>query len=66
VVGAGAEPANAPATAEPIAATSSPDDVAFGQALAALRDHVVLVGHGRVGSVLAGLLRARGTPFVVL
>lgn len=66
VVVAGAEPANAPATAEPVAATSSPDDVAFGQALAALRDHVVLVGHGRVGAVLAGLLRARGTPFVVL
>lgn len=35
-------------------------------ALASLRDHVVLVGHGRVGTVLAGLLHARGTAFVVV
>lgn len=65
VVVAGAEPANA-AAAAPVVAPSSPDEVAFTRSLAALRDHVVLVGHGRVGSVLAGLLRARGTPFVVL
>lgn len=65
VVVAGADPANA-AAAAPVVATSSPDEVAFTRSLAALRDHVVLVGHGRVGSVLAGLLRARGTPFVVL
>lgn len=36
------------------------------EALAALRDHVVLVGHGRVGEVLAELLRARQLPFVVI
>lgn len=31
-----------------------------------LRDHVVLLGHGGVGSVLAQLLRQRGLPFVVI
>lgn len=63
------EPAQAAAAAAAVvSAPPAPahDDAAFAQALAALRDHVVLVGHGRVGSVLAGLLRARGTPFVVL
>lgn len=66
------EPAQAAAAAAEaaaaVAAAPAPahDDAAFAQALAALRDHVVLVGHGRVGSVLAGLLRARGTQFVVL
>ncbi|GAB3739064.1 cation:proton antiporter [Silanimonas algicola] len=32
----------------------------------ALRDHVVLVGYGRVGRVLAEQLAARGLPFVVV
>ncbi len=31
-----------------------------------LHDHVVLVGHGRVGTVLSGLLRARGMPYLVI
>ena len=31
-----------------------------------LRDHVVLVGHGRVGRVLAEQLKARAVPFVVV
>lgn len=31
-----------------------------------LQDHVVLVGYGRVGSVLGGFLQARGVPFVVV
>jgi CPA2 family monovalent cation:H+ antiporter-2 len=31
-----------------------------------LDGHVVLVGHGRVGSVLAGFLRQRGVPFIVI
>lgn len=31
-----------------------------------LRDHVVLVGYGRVGRVLAEQLAARGVPFVVV
>lgn len=50
-------PASMPARAgaPPVAAT-----------LGELRDHVVLVGHGRVGAVLAGLLRMRGVPFVVI
>jgi cell volume regulation protein A len=30
------------------------------------RDHIVLLGHGGVGSVLARLLRHRGLPFVVI
>lgn len=32
----------------------------------ALQDHVVLVGYGRVGSLLAEFLRARQVPFVVV
>jgi CPA2 family monovalent cation:H+ antiporter-2 len=32
----------------------------------ALRDHVVLVGHGRVGSVVSQLLRQRSTPLFVI
>lgn len=34
--------------------------------LQTLRDHVVLLGHGRVGAVLAAMLRVRGKPFVVI
>ncbi|MBL8735630.1 MAG: potassium/proton antiporter [Planctomycetes bacterium] len=59
VVVAGADAASAPAKA-------APPDSALEAELASLRDHVVLLGHGRVGTVLAGLLRARGTPFVVI
>ena len=36
------------------------------QALAQLRGHVVLVGHGRVGATLAGSLRRHEIPFVVI
>ncbi len=36
------------------------------QALAQLRGHVVLVGHGRVGATLAGSLRRHELPFVVI
>lgn len=57
VAGAGAGPAPAKA---------APRDDTLEAELAGLRDHVVLLGHGRVGTVLAGLLRARGTPFVVI
>ena len=31
-----------------------------------LHDHVVLVGHGRVGGAIAGRLAARGIPYVVV
>lgn len=31
-----------------------------------LQDHVVVCGHGRVGSVITGFLAARGVPFVVV
>lgn len=40
--------------------------VADEAALEQLRGHVVLVGHGRVGAVLAGLLRRHDLPFVVI
>lgn len=46
----------------PAQAGSPPVEATLGE----LRDHVVLVGHGRVGAVLAGLLRWRGVPFVVI
>jgi K+:H+ antiporter len=31
-----------------------------------LKDHVVLIGHGRVGSFISGVLRERGTPLFVI
>jgi CPA2 family monovalent cation:H+ antiporter-2 len=31
-----------------------------------LKDHVVLIGHGRVGSVISKVLRERGVPFFVI
>ncbi|MCK6459305.1 MAG: potassium/proton antiporter [Planctomycetes bacterium] len=43
-------------------AADSPPDADPGQ----MRNHVVLLGHGRVGAVLAGLLRRRRIPFVVV
>jgi CPA2 family monovalent cation:H+ antiporter-2 len=57
-----AEPGVAP---EPL---EKPDMVpaAAEAALEQLRGHVVLVGHGRVGAVLAGLLRRHELPFVVI
>lgn len=36
------------------------------EALGRLRGHVVLVGHGRVGAVIAGSLRRHDVPFVVI
>lgn len=62
-------PFEAPVVVRRVAApekASTPRDAALEAELADLRDHVVLLGHGRVGTVLAGLLRARGTPFVVI
>jgi Trk K+ transport system NAD-binding subunit len=58
----GAEPGVMP---EPL---EKPDMVpaADEDALERLRGHVVLVGHGRVGAVLAGLLRRHDLPFVVI
>ncbi|MEO6947757.1 MAG: YbaL family putative K(+) efflux transporter [Nitrobacter sp.] len=34
--------------------------------VSALTDHIVLVGHGRVGSVVSRALREAGTPFLVI
>lgn len=50
---------------EPLA---KPDMVATAgeEALGRLRGHVVLIGHGRVGAVIAGLLRREELPFVVI
>lgn len=50
--------------AVPAAASPNGSDPAV--RLQNLRDHVVLLGHGRVGAVLAAMLRARGRPFVVI
>ncbi|WP_088342615.1 MULTISPECIES: cation:proton antiporter [Rhodomicrobium] len=36
------------------------------RALAVLRDHVIIVGHGRVGSVIARALKTAGQTFVVI
>jgi CPA2 family monovalent cation:H+ antiporter-2 len=46
---------------------SSPDSVDDDRpSLTALKDHSVLVGYGRVGSVVGTALTARGEPFVVI
>ncbi|QQR74102.1 MAG: potassium/proton antiporter [Holophagales bacterium] len=45
-----------------LAALSAGEQVA----LAALRDHAVLLGHGRVGAILATMLRRADQPFVVV
>jgi monovalent cation:H+ antiporter-2, CPA2 family len=47
------EEAEAEAAREPIRPTT-------------LKDHVVLIGHGRVGSFISGVLRERGTPLFVI
>jgi monovalent cation:H+ antiporter-2, CPA2 family len=52
-VQAGAEAQAAPPFREPIPVTS-------------LTDHVVLVGHGRVGTFISAKLRAANTPFIVI
>ncbi len=52
------EAAAAPATA--------PRDDELDARLQHMRDHVVLLGHGRVGALLAAMLRARDKPFVVI
>lgn len=50
---AGAEPARRQTAHEPLPATS-------------LHDHVVLVGHGRVGGYISRVLRDRAIPFLVV
>ncbi|WP_434426312.1 potassium/proton antiporter [Nannocystis pusilla] len=56
------EPGVAPEPLEKPDMVPAADEAALGQ----LRGHVVLVGHGRVGAVLAGLLRRHDLPFVVI
>lgn len=56
---------------EPPVAPESLDETAEAQeadeaAIARLSDHAVLVGHGRVGALLAATLREQGLPFVVI
>ena len=50
---AGPAPSDRPVTEEPLVPT-------------ALRDHVVLIGYGRVGSVIGDDLRRRGLPYFVI
>jgi cell volume regulation protein A len=51
--------------AEPeMALTAPPSDEQA--AIEALRGHAVLLGHGRVGAILAGMLRRADKPFVVI
>jgi CPA2 family monovalent cation:H+ antiporter-2 len=51
--------ATAPATPEPIEATDE-------RTPTALHDHAVLIGYGRVGTVVADGLKRQGTPFVLI
>ncbi len=53
------EPETRPVDAEPTESPAAPGD-------GPLRDHVVLLGHGDVGSVLTRFLRLREIPFVVI
>lgn len=50
--------------AEPKPASAAPPDTAL--VPTRLDGHVVLVGHGRVGSLVGAALRDRGTPFLVI
>lgn len=56
------EPGVAPEPLEKLDMFASADGAALGQ----LHGHAVLLGHGRVGAVLAGLLRRHELPFVVI
>lgn len=60
VANAEAKAAEAEAEAEAAAATREPIPVT------SLTDHVVLVGHGRVGSFISAKLRAAGSPLLVI
>jgi CPA2 family monovalent cation:H+ antiporter-2 len=57
-----ARPEQAAETAPPKAGTPSREPIPMTQ----LVDHVVLVGHGRVGSVVGGAIVASGTPLLVI
>jgi len=50
----------------PAAAPRSDSAIAERPSTTALKDHSVLVGYGRVGSVVGTALMARGEPFVVI
>lgn len=67
--GGPAIPAEETASAEPApAATPAPEPATLDEPAlpTALADHVVLVGYGRVGSLIGASLQAAGRPFVVI
>lgn len=67
--GGPAIPAEETASAEPApAATPAPEPATLDEPAlpTALTDHVVLVGYGRVGSLIGAALQASGRPFVVI
>jgi monovalent cation:H+ antiporter-2, CPA2 family len=67
--GGPAIPAEETASAEPApAATPAPEPATLDEPAlpTALTDHVVLVGYGRVGSLIGASLQAAGRPFVVI
>jgi CPA2 family monovalent cation:H+ antiporter-2 len=43
-----------------------PDETAARKVMPRLSDHVIIVGHGRVGSVVAATLRDEGIPYMVV
>jgi monovalent cation:H+ antiporter-2, CPA2 family len=56
----------AQASAEAAAAAAAAAAAREPMPVTALRDHVVLVGHGRVGSFISARLRAGNVPFLVI
>ena len=46
--------------------TNGTVDSGAGLSATRLRDHVVLAGHGRVGSIVSAALREKGMPFLVI
>src|SRR5690606_32095907 len=63
------EPFERPAAAEEPetrAIDAKPFDLSVSRGDGPIRDHVVLLGHGDVGSVLTRFLRLREVPFVVI
>jgi CPA2 family monovalent cation:H+ antiporter-2 len=50
-----------------LAVAAEPEGAAdAGGAAAAITDHVIIVGYGRVGAAIGEILRARGVPFVAI
>ncbi|WP_114943657.1 YbaL family putative K(+) efflux transporter [Microvirga calopogonii] len=63
---AAAKAETVPSESPAVVTEEAPAPVAEPLPITALTDHVVLVGHGRVGKFITGKLATSGTPFLVI